>query len=43
MLELNNALNLIVKGLESTTKEFGFKSIVRFMKKGFKEFKNMQV
>ena len=27
MLELNNALNLIVKGLESTTKEFGFKVI----------------
>ena len=27
MLELDNALNLIVKGLESTTKEFGFKVI----------------
>ena len=27
MLELNNALSLIIKGLESTTKEFGFKVI----------------
>ena len=27
MLELDNALSLVVKGLESTTKEFGFKVI----------------
>ena len=27
MLELDNALNLIVKGLESTTKELGFKVV----------------
>ena len=27
MLELNYALNLVVKGLESTTKELGFKVV----------------